>query len=237
MPVPRGCISTIGPSMVLRWLPRSREGSFALSVVRDIKSRRPGWNTSPIVPTTLIARVLSIVGLWAVLPLIIHSPVWGTWIFICPTYTDGRSNRCEAWVIVLTSVHLWWTTWWMIDSDWLNEWWPGVQWAVEQVTMDMVVWMGQVTSVVKSQYCMVVGYQAGTEWVTGLVSQGLVACLICSALTAAAFIYVFMYLYMANVFHLQFHVPFLINHCVVAWLNQGLCITWGTCTYCLSTNK
>ena len=50
-------------------------GFICLSVVRVIKSRRPGWNTSPIVPTTLIARVLSIVGLWAVHPLIIHSPV------------------------------------------------------------------------------------------------------------------------------------------------------------------
>ena len=31
--------------------------------------------------------------------------------------------------------------------------------------MDMVVWTGQVTSVVKSLYCKVVGHQAGTEWV------------------------------------------------------------------------
>ena len=29
--------------------------------------------------------------------------------------------------------------------------------------MDMVVWMGQVTSGVKSRYCKVVGHQAGTE--------------------------------------------------------------------------
>ena len=36
---------------------------------------------------------------------------------------------------------------------------------------------------------------------------------------------------MANVFYYQFNVPFLINQCVVAWLSQGLCIIWGTCTY------
>ena len=45
---------------------------------------------------------------------------------------------------------------------------------LERVTIDMVVWMGLVTSGVKSQnwYCKVVGHQAGTERVTGLVSQG-----------------------------------------------------------------
>ena len=32
---------------------------------------------------------------------------------------------------------------------------------------------------------------------------------------------------MANVFHFQFNVPFL-NHCVVTWLSQGLCVTWET---------
>ena len=36
---------------------------------------------------------------------------------------------------------------------------------------------------------------------------------------------------MANVVFFQFNVPFLINHCVVAWLSQGLCVTWRTCTY------
>ena len=73
MPVLKGCISTTGPSMVLRPLPR--EGSYVLSVVKGTKSKRPGWNTSPIVPTTLTTRVYFIVGLLAAHQQIIPSPV------------------------------------------------------------------------------------------------------------------------------------------------------------------
>ena len=42
MQVLKGCISTTRPSMVLTLLPRSREGSYVLSVVKGTKLKRPG---------------------------------------------------------------------------------------------------------------------------------------------------------------------------------------------------